>query len=164
MSSEQPADHRLRVVIVRDRPTAGGGIVNYYAAVSPHLNADVAYSDVGRPYSCYQGTAGALLRVNLLRLLWDWMSLAYTIIRHRPDIVHVNPGMDPTTCRSLKRDAVNILIARMFRRRTLVFWRGWESDCSRSPEFPTGNDSILHRIYKMAAAHIVLAYRFKTDL
>ena len=158
---------RTSIVIVRDRASSGGGIYNYYNAITPHIAAAVTLCDAGRPYTFYgdhRSFGSRLLDYTPTRLAMDWLSLASKIVRHRPGVVVVNPSMDPSTFRSLKRDAANLLIGRMMGRRVLCFWRGWENDCCGKAEFPGGNDSRLCRIYKMADEHIVLSERFKQDL
>lgn len=153
----------LSVVVVRDRPSAGGGICNYYDAISKHLENEVHFVDVGRPHSFYKQSCSRLTRYTVLRLLSDWFSLVLKIFRVRPDLVHVNPGVDEEF-RALPREAVNILIALMLRKRVLVFWRGWPNSWVTRPEFPGGNKGFISQIYRKASAHIVLATRFKEDL
>lgn len=159
-----PTDSRLTVIIARDRESSGGGIFNYYQSVGKHLASNVHFVGVGRPYDFYGKKGPLLFRSTSLRLLWDWLALFFKIIRTWPDIVHVNPSLDPPTFRSLRRDAMNILIGRLLGRPVLVFWRGWENIYSGKPEFPGGNKSLLCRIYKMGAVHIVLSERFRQDL
>lgn len=159
-----PADSQLTVVIARDRETSGGGIFNYYQAIGKHLASKAHFVGVGRPYDFYGKKSSRLFRSTLLRLLCDWLALFFKILRTRPDIVHINPSMDPPTFRSLRRDAMNVLIARLLGRPVLVFWRGWENACCGQPEFPGGNKSLLCRIYKLGAAHVVLSERFRQDL
>lgn len=154
----------MTVIIVRDRASAGGGIFNYYNAISKHLASKVHFVGVGKPHSFYGDQGPWLFRFTPTRLLWEWLSLFFKIIWYRPDLVHVNPGLDVTTFRALRRDAINILIARLFRRRVLVFWRGWDNSWCGKPEFPRGNNGWLCRVYKKAAAHVVLSERFKKDL
>ena len=154
----------MTILIVRDRESAGGGIYNYYEAVRKHLTCDVHFVNVGKSHSFYGGAGSALLHFSPVRLLWDWFALVAKIIWFRPDLVHVNPGLDPSVFRSLRREAINIESARFFRRPVLVFWRGWENWWCGKPEFPGGNRGVLCRIYKMAAACVVLSDRFKTDL
>jgi glycosyltransferase involved in cell wall biosynthesis len=155
-----------RVVIVRDRASSGGGIYNYYNSIKPHLG-DVTLSDTGRPFAFYgdHRTFGQwLINFTPSRLLIDWVSLAFKIIRHRPDVVIVNPSQDAPTYRSLRRDAMSVLIGRLLGRKVLVFWRGWDVSVVGLPEFPGGNNCKLARIYKMGAAHIVLSEKFRQDL
>jgi glycosyltransferase involved in cell wall biosynthesis len=154
----------LRVLIVRDRLSAGGGIFNYYNVIRGYLRLGVIFVDVGRPQRFYGVSQSLSTRFTLLRLVRDWLALAFNIIRFRPDIVHVNPGLDAVNLRSLRRDAVNVWIARFLRRRVLVFWRGWNNAWCGKPEFPGGNSSLLCRTYQRADAHIVLAKAFEQDL
>jgi len=153
----------LKVIIVRDRDSSGGGIVNYYKAVAPHLAVEVRFCDVGKPHSYYAGAKSGS-RFTVLRLMADWLALFFAILRFRPHIVHLNPGLDVTSFRSMRRDAVNLIIARLLGRRVLVFWRGWHNSWCGKPEFPKGNDGLLSRIYRKAAAHVVLSGRFREDL
>jgi glycosyltransferase involved in cell wall biosynthesis len=78
--------------------------------------------------------------------------------------VMVNPSQDAPTYRSLRRDAMSVLIGRLLGRKVLVFWRGWDVSVVGLPEFPGGNNCLLARIYKMGAAHIVLSEKFRQDL
>jgi glycosyltransferase involved in cell wall biosynthesis len=153
------------VVILRDREGAGGGIFNYYRAVAQYLKFDVDFVDVGRSYEFYSnGVKGARNRLPTpVRLLADWAKLAVRLFR-LPDLVHVNSCMDIPHLRSLRRDAVNVLIAKVFRRQVLVFWRGWDNRVCGTLEFPGGNSGWMSRAYRLADAHIVLASDFRNDL
>jgi glycosyltransferase involved in cell wall biosynthesis len=166
-SGDSVPDPPITILIVRDRASSGGGIYNYYTAVTPHLNSRVSFCDSGKPYVFYgdhKGPGTWLLEFTPVRLIIDWLGLVLKILRYWPDVVLLNPCLDPPTYRSLRRDAMNILIGRLFRRRVLSFWRGWENAYSGQPEFPGGNKSLLCRIYKMAPAHVVLSERFREDL
>lgn len=154
----------MKILIIRDRPSAGGGIHNYYNAIGKYLGVAPHYTEVGRPYSFYGHRDSWRLRLTLPRLCFDWLAALWKIVMVRPKLVFVNPSLDPPTFRSLHRDAVNILIARFLRRPVLVFWRGWDNSMCGVPAFPGGNNGRLCRIFKMAAAHIVLSERFKEDL
>ena len=93
------------------------------------------------------------MRSTILRLLWEWLSLINKLLRF-PDLVHINPGLDIKTRRSLRRDAVNVWLAKLFRRPVLVFWRGWDNAACGTSEFPGGNNSWLCRTYRRADAHV----------
>jgi glycosyltransferase involved in cell wall biosynthesis len=158
-------DTLMRIVIVRDRESAGGGIYNYYRAIGRHLTVAHEFVDVGRSHSFYDSAGSARKRSlpTVVRLGLDWGCLLRKLCR-LPDLAHLNPGLDIKTRKSLRRDAVNLLLAKLFRRKVLVFWRGWHNDACGSPEFPGGNDGWLSRVYRMADAHIVLASDFRDDL
>lgn len=155
----------MRVLIVRDRAASGGGIYNYYQAVTGHLGVRHRFVDIGRPHRFYNGSRGLLIRITIVRLLAEWMNLCRVVLLFRPDIVHVNPSIDPEcNCRGMKRDAISVAIARIFRKRVVVFWRGWNNECCGSPEMPCGNRGWMRRVYGSANAHIVLASDFRDDL
>jgi glycosyltransferase involved in cell wall biosynthesis len=155
-----------RILIVRDRASAGGGIHAYYRAIEPHLKVEHEFLDVGRPHIHY-GEATAATKIlgcsTILRLLWEWLGLVLKLLRF-PAIVHVNPGLDIKTRRSLRRDAVNVWFAKLFRRPVLVFWRGWDNAACGTSEFPGGKNGWLSRTYQRADAHVVLARDFERDL
>jgi glycosyltransferase involved in cell wall biosynthesis len=99
-----------------------------------------------------------------VRLCLDWAGLLLRLCRF-PDLVHLNPCLDPNNeFRSLRRDAVNLVLARLFGRKVLVFWRGWDNAACGTSEFPCGNRGWMSRVYRWADAHIVLASAFRDDL
>ncbi|HWC59897.1 MAG TPA: glycosyltransferase [Verrucomicrobiae bacterium] len=163
-TSQNHAGSRTTLLIVRDRPSAGGGIYNYYQAIGKYQGTAPQYTDVGRSYSFYGTHGDKKVSSTPARLFFDSLALFTKILKVRPKVVLVNPSMDPPSFRSLRRDALNVLIGRMFGRKVVVFWRGWDVSAVGLPEFPGGNKSLLARIYKMAASHIVLGERFKADL
>lgn len=152
----------MKVIVVRDRLSAGGGICNYYEALRSHV-ADWQYADVGRPYGFYGTKDGIWLRFTPLRLFFDWLVLFLKILWRRPDVVVVNPCLD-LSGKSIARDAVNVWIARLLGRRVVVFWRGWNNRWCGETEFPGGSNGWKYSAYVGADAHIVLASRFEEDL
>ncbi|MDB6136893.1 MAG: hypothetical protein JWM59_5136 [Verrucomicrobiales bacterium] len=154
----------MKVLIVRDRESAGGGIFNYYQAISPYLSSEHRFVNIGQPHGHYGGASSALLRITIVRLFVEWATVFWRCVWFRPDIVHVNPGMDASKCRALRRDAVTVRIALLLRRRVLVFWRGWEGSWVGKAEFPGGNQGFPAQAFRAANAQIVLASRFKEDL
>ena len=156
---------RLKVVIVRDRASAGGGIYNYYEALRSHFTVECQFVSVGRSHAYYQ-VAKQIRRwrqSTILRLLSDWWVMVLKLMTF-PDLVHINPGLDSKTCRSLRRDAISILLAKLFCRSVLVFWRGWDEDARGAKDVPGGTGGLLCRTYRLADAHVVLATEFKQDL
>ena len=119
----------MRIVIVRDREAAGGGIHNYYCAVCKYLSVSHELLDVGRSHAFYStiGLKWAWELPTALRLGLDWALLLLNLCRF-PDLVHLNPCLDPVELRSLPRDAVSLFLAKVFGRKVLVFWRGWDNE------------------------------------
>lgn len=157
------SDRVLRVVIVRDRAGCGGGIHALFEALRPYLEADVKWVDVGKPHSYYGGARASWWQRSRLRWVLDGAALVLTILRHKPALVHLNSGLDKEE-RSLKRDAINLWIARALGCPMLVQWHGWDHPAAGTAEFPGGNDGWLCRSYRKAARHVVLANAFREDL
>ncbi len=152
-----------RVLILRDRKAAGGGIHAYFEAVIPHLGSSIRIRETGRPRG-YDGGAMVPGRWSAAwRLVYDWLLLGLEIVRFRPDLVHLNPGLD-REARSLKREAVSLCLARCLGCQVLIFWHGWDHPAKGGPTPPGGENGWLWRCYRMAAAHVVLASRFREDL
>ena len=74
-------------------------------------------------------------------------------------VVHVNPSLDP---KSLMRDGLFIMIAKLFGKKTLVFFRGWHA------EWEEQIDKKWRRLFRIvfgrADAFIVLSEAFKLKL
>ena len=163
VGSQQRLERMMNVVIVRDRASAGGGIHNYYEALRPHLTAACRFVDVGRGHEWFGASGRARQRATWTRLVADWSALLLQLLR-LPDLVHLNPGLDASTRRSLRRDAVNLWLAKLFRRPVLVFWRGWDNHAVGAAEFPGGKNGLLCKTYQLADAHVVLSREFEQDL
>ena len=152
-----------RVLIVRDRLGAGGGIHAYFEAIRPHLTCTHKFCDTGRSHGCY-GERGALRwTASSIRLVADWLRLAWEILWFHPGLVHLNAGFDREE-RSLKREAVSVRIARLLRCPVLVFWHGWDHPAKGGSEFPGGRGGWLWKSYAMSAGHVVLSSKFADDL
>lgn len=159
-----PSSHQtLRIVVARDRAGCGGGIHNLFEALRPYLGMDVTWLDVGKPHPFYGDKRAPWWQRNRLRWVMDSLALVLAILRYRPSLVHLNSGLDKEE-RSLKRDAVNLWIARTLGCKVLVQWHGWDHPAAGAPEFPGGKDGWLCRSYRKAEGHIVLASAFLKDL
>jgi len=153
----------MKVLIVRDRASAGGGIVTYYDTLNDYFTMEVDYTTVGRPHAMYaRERTPVFIKFTLTRLLWDYSKLICRIARSRPDVVLINSSIDKGGT-AIARDCLNVLISKIMRRRTVVFWHGFISGGAQFP-FSGGNEGIVWRVYKMADAFIVLASQFEADL
>lgn len=153
----------LKVLIVRDRRGAGGGIHGYFEAIRPHLTCTYRFCDVGRPQAYYGGREAHAWLMGSARVVWDWLRISWEILRFRPGLVHLNAGLDREE-RSLKREAVGVRIARLLGCPALVFWHGWDHPAKGGEQFPGGRGGWLWNSYARAAAHVVLSTRFQDDL
>lgn len=152
-----------RVVIVRDRYGCGGGIYALFDELCRHLDADVRLVDVGRPHHYFAGKCVPWWLRTRIRWISDAGALVVAILMHRPKLVHLNTGLDKEE-RSLTRDAVNLRIAKALGCKVLMQWHGWDHPAAGGLEFPGGNGGWLHRSYRQADMHLVLASSFRQDL
>lgn len=153
----------FKVLVVRDRKAAGGGIYGYFEAIRPHFTCTYRFCGVGRTQGYYGGQWTSGWIVSGMRLAVDWLMLGWAILRFRPALVHLNAGLDKEE-RSLKREAVSLWIARMLGCRVLVTWHGWDHPAKGGDQFPGGHGGWLWCTYTKAAAHVVLATSFRDDL
>lgn len=152
----------MKVLIAKDRESAGGGIVTYYDALNDYFTMNVAYTPVGRPYSFYSGKVSLFTRLTPIRLFLDYVRLIHKLIVFRPDVVVINTSLSAEGL-STARDSINVLISKVFRRKTIVFCHGFVSGASEFP-FRGGNRGIVCRLYRMCDAFIVLAGQLRDDL
>lgn len=127
-----------------------GGVANYYRTLRPHLPDTVRLQSIG------SRLADTRLK-SLLRPLIDFLCLLRIIPRFQ--LVHVNPSLG---YKGLARDAVTLLLARFFRKKTVVFFRGW--DLRIAEEIEQKHLKWFAKFYFKVGAVIVLASDFEKDL
>lgn len=107
---------KANVLVLCPPPEENGGVAHYYSLVSRHFRSDHLKIDFFYTGSRSIGRGGG----RLLQPLVDLVALRKTLPRH--DLVVLNPSLDP---KSLIRDGVYHLAARLSGRKTIVFFRGW---------------------------------------
>jgi len=153
----------MRVLVTRDRQSAGGGIAAFFNAVQKYFTVKVRYVDIGRPFSAYYGgKKEGMSKFTVLRLIGDYLNFIFQLVVFWPDIVHLNTSLDKER-KSIRRDAVKVVISKLFFRKVLVFWHGWY--WKGAPDFPDGGKrGLICKMYKLADAYVVLTDSFKKDL
>lgn len=130
-----------------------GGVAYYYRCIRPHLTADIEYFAIG----ARAHDAGSLR--NVRRLLRDYVDF-YTKLRQKTyDIVHLNPSLVP---KAIVRDALFLLIAKAFRKKVIVFIRGWDLAFEQLVRQYFG--FLFRFVYAKADAFIVLSSDFEAKL
>ncbi len=127
-----------------------GGVSHYYKAVLEHLTEHVDYMETGTRYE------GARVPT-VLRLTFDYLVFLFKAPRY--DLIHLNPSL---CLKCFLREAVFIFIAKCFRKKTVVFFRGWEKPFERQVE--TRWKFLFQHIYRHVDAMIVLADEFEKTL
>lgn len=105
-----------RVLVLCPPPEESGGVAHYYSLVSKHFRSDALNLEFFYTGSRSASSGGG----RSFQPLVDLAALQKTLPRH--DLVVLNPSLDP---KSLIRDGVYHLVARLNGRKTIVFFRGW---------------------------------------
>ena len=139
----------MKILLIRPFKS-DGGVGNYYDNIKTHFKYDVRYFYTGERK---RNT------IPVLRLISDYFFFTMVVARNDYDLIHVNPSL---RFNAVIRDGIFLLLSKLFRKKTIVFFRGWDD------EF----ENIIRKRYKKlfglvffsADAIIVLASRFKTTL
>ena len=143
----------MKVLITTPELGLPGGVAFYYKTLKPHFVSDVTYFTIGKRSTC-TGTLNAIWQ--LLKDYWFFLVAIYST---NYDVIHFNPSLG---ARSFLRDSIFIALAKICRKRVVVFFHGWDLDYE---EF---SERYLLWLYKLtyfnAEAIIVLAEQFKNKL
>jgi glycosyltransferase involved in cell wall biosynthesis len=135
------------------RPDGPGGVANYYLAMRSYLDDQKVYFEIGKT-----DNRRGFLRT-LRRMLADFVAFYRRLGAEPFDLVHLNPSLNT---RSVLRDGLFLLIAKVRRKKVLVFFRGWEKDFEET--LRSRWSGLFTRVYGRADAFIVLAEEFRTVL
>ena len=139
----------MKILLISPFPT-GGGVGYFYNHIKSHFTCDVHYFYTGR---CKKNS------FPIIGLIMDYFSFVRKIVGSGYDLIHINPSL---RANAVIRDGIFLLIAKLFRKKTIVFFRGWDDQF----------ESIIKRrysklfgwVYFYADSIIVLASRFKSAL
>ena len=132
----------MKVLILIPGENARGGITNYYTSLRKHLPDSIMYFKRGSRN--WPQKANAL--IELARIVTDYLRFIYIILFKKISIVQTTTAFYRA---SILRDGVFILLAKLFRIKTIVFFRGW-------------NDEYVHSLSGLSLKLFKLIY-FRTD-
>lgn len=130
-----------------------GGVANYYRALESKLTPNHSYFTRGA-----RGPNEGLLP-EMVRLLNDYFRFFVELLSRRYSLVHINTSFGRY---GVLRDAVFILISKIFGLKVLVFFRGW--DRAYESKVADAKFSLFKRIFFIADGFVVLASEFKDRL
>lgn len=130
-----------------------GGIENYFLKICPHL--EISHESCGN--SRRPGEKGLIRR--LQRIVGDYLIFWKKVPSREVDIVHLNTALESGM---FFRDWIYFYLAKLYRKKTLVFIHGWEMPLEQKIERNDGR--LLRRLYGGADAYIVLAAAFESRL
>lgn len=138
----------MKVLVVVPCLKLVGGVANHYMGLEPYWKEDVRYCIYGRRERVPA----------LLCLIPDLLVFVYKLVRLRPDIVVVNPSLRPY---QLVRDATYLLLAKLFGRKVVTFFHGWDIQlAARIERRPT----LFRWVFGRSSLIYVLCSDFKTSL
>ena len=142
----------MKVLVVGPDREDPGGVANYYNAVFPRLSG----GEISAHYLAIGSTHG---KSSLIHLIFDQIRFWRMLGSLKPDVVHLNPSL---LWKSFLRDGLFILLAKMRRRRVLVFFRGWQNEFEKT--ISGYLKPFFNITYRQADAFVVLANEFCTRL
>lgn len=107
----------MRILLNTVRLGKEGGVANYYSVIQPYFSEGIEYFTVGA-----RTDSENIVHV-FFRLLIDYYYFIRKLNQKDFDLVHLNPSLDS---KAVIRDGVYLLIAKLFKKKTLVFFRGWD--------------------------------------
>lgn len=130
-----------------------GGVSSYYKTIKPYFASKVTFFTIGRRKKSN----------HVLGYLWqiikDYYNFFVLINAINYDVTHINPSLGS---KSFIRDALFVAMAKLSKKRVIVFFHGWDEG------FEAFSEKYLLWLYKItyfrADAIIVLAEQFKTKL
>lgn len=142
----------MKVLIIspKNKVGTGGGVQNYFNSLKNKFTIDTHFF--------YINTNTPIL-ITPLKLFIQYITFSYTLISLKPELIHLNPSLKKN---AIIRDGIFILLSKLFRKKILVFFHGWDEQFAHK---------ISHRyliffkaIYGKSDAFCVLANKFKTQL
>jgi glycosyltransferase involved in cell wall biosynthesis len=155
---------KSRVLIISNPLNHEGGIVNYYNLFFNNFKSNefeiVHFSIGSRAWLFYYPTLKKVLY--LFYLIYDIIRFFLTLVLNpNIKIIQVSPSLIPVP---LIRDGILVLIAKILRRRVIVFYRGWKLPTLNLIKNNKSIKWIFNTVYQKNTKQIVLASSFKNDL
>ena len=106
----------LKILIMHRDSDVLGGVEKYFLKIRDKFTEPKEYFTMGRR----PGEEGSTAMT--VRMISDYWRFILLLMKRRFDLIHMNPSIDQ---KSFFRDGVFHLICRIFRQKTLIFFRGW---------------------------------------
>ena len=153
-----------KVLILTKDKNSRGGVTNYYNVLFSKYNSSVLSIErfvIGSRSSDYYKREKRYIGYIIEYILDIIKYIKYLFKCREIKIVQVNPSLIPVP---LFRDAFLILIAKLFKKKTIVFFRGWKRGVANKIH----RNFVFKRIFKNIIGSsnivIVLANEFRNDL
>ncbi len=142
----------MKVLILTPNLSNPGGVSALYNILKLDENDNIKYFDV-------QGKKSKNIILKVVRTFSMYFRFTRNCFFNQ--IIHINPTFDK---RSFYRDGFFLVIARIFQKKTIVYWHGWNPDFQKTIKNGKLYFAFFNTTFKKAHMHIVLGSVFKTEL
>lgn len=125
-----------------------GGVANHYLGLNDYWSMNFKYSVQGHRHGIHAA----------LWLFPDYIKFLFQLLFYHPEIVVVNPSLGRYM---LIRDAVYLLLSKLFGCKVVCFFHGWNIPFSKTIE---KNPSLFNGVYGKADLTYVLSNEYKLQL
>jgi len=102
-----------------------GGVYNFYENLKPHIDENVTYYYFGEPKFRFNNKL-----VITLVYIFKFIKMLNKL---KPQTVVFNTSLN---LNAVIRDSIYVLISKIYRKKTIVFWRGWNFNNEKYLKFP----------------------------
>ena len=142
----------MKITVLTPDLALDGGVTNYYRTLRLDKENNIEYFFVNKPHTKSQFE-------KMLHACVIFMK--FVVAASRSQLIHVNPSLN---FNSFYRDMVFIALARILRKKILVFFRGWENDFQENIESSWVISMLFQATYAKADRYLVLSDDFKRRL
>jgi glycosyltransferase involved in cell wall biosynthesis len=146
--------NRARVLVNTPDLALGGGVSAYWRALRAHLPEEIEYFTSGARATERGGWTARILRSGL-----DYGAYILKVAFGRHSILQLNPSVG---MKALLRDGIFVLIGKLFRKKIVVFFHGWDPQCEE--QIRQKFLWLFRTVYGRANASIVLSSQFREHL
>jgi len=143
----------MKVLITHPEFEAPGGVSNYYKRLQNKFKIPIVHFIVGKRTR----EEGFLARI--FRMFHDHYKFVKCLKTNNVDLVHINPSLD---LKSFIRDGIFALLAKINKKKTVVFFRGWEKSFEARIKY--GFVWMFKFFFGKIDAFIVLSNEFRKTL
>lgn len=131
-----------------------GGVTLFYKSIRPYFGSNYKYFFRGNRSSNHEKWA-------IFSYLLDYTKFLIHLMIYKTDFIVLNTSLAKSGC---NRDAVFIFILKLFKKKFMVFFHGWNKEYEEQVEMNSGFNKFPLNQFKKASSVVVLAKDFKSKL
>jgi glycosyltransferase involved in cell wall biosynthesis len=142
----------MRVLVLSQDLGQLGGVSNYFNTLALDKNPGIRYYNVNNESANKPWKKFIFLSFNYTRFLF---------IVYKYDLIHINPSLN---FRSYHREMLFLILSKIFLKKTLVFFRGWDEEFEAKYFASKVAKFFFRNTYGRANSYIVLGECFKKKI